>query len=156
MKDQKDMPPKIYRALLRNNYKQARKEYQQIKKYQNQRDDPICQKEDHFIPPRTKGNILSQSYIQKMSEKPERPHIKRIPIPTNLSSGVMVVTEQKEVRGIRIGPRQKNYPHSAERRRVRKKMHPENEKIFYFDDFNSVKQNQNDLAALRTKVSKIL
>ncbi len=154
MKNQKDMPPKIYRALLKNNYKQAHKEYQQIKNFQNKRDDPICQKEDRFIPPRTKGNILSQTYIQKMSEKPERPHIKRIPLPTNLSSGVTVVTETKEVRGIRIGPRQKNYAHSAEKRRVRKKMHPENEKIFYFDDFNSVKQNQNDLATLRSQVRK--
>ena len=97
--------------------------------------------------------VLTQEYLKKMAQKPERAHIKRIPIKSNLSSGVTVITEPKQVRGIRIGPIQKNQPHSVERRRCRKKFNIDNNKSFYFDAFNSVKQNENDLAALRNKVS---
>ena len=88
-----------------------------------------------------------------MAEKPERPHIKRIPIPTNLSSGVTVITEPKKVEGIKLGPNRKNQAHSAERREVRKKLYKDNFNNFYFDAFNSVKRNQNDLSALRSQVS---
>ena len=148
-----NLPPKIYRKLLENNYKQSHNEYQKIKNYQNSHSNPIVQKEDRYIPPKTRGNVLTQNYVKKMADKPERPHIKRIPIQSNLSSGVTVITEPKEVRGIRIGPVQKNQAHSVERRRVRKKIFPENNKIFYYDAFNSVKQNENDLANLRKNVS---
>ena len=155
MKDQKDIPPKVYRTMLKNNYQQSHREYQQIKNSIYRKTNPICQNEDRYIPPKTRGNILTQDYIQKMTEKPERPHIKRIPIKSNLSSGVTVITETKEPRGIRIGPIQKNHPHSVERRRCRKKIYPENHKTFYYDDFNYVQHNQNDLKALRNKVSII-
>ena len=155
MKDTKDIPPKVYRQMLTNNYKQSHKEYQQIKNYQNKHSNPICQKEDRYIPPKTRGSVLTQEYIKKMAEKPERAHIKRIPIQSNLSSGVTVITEPKQARGIRLGPVHKNQAHSAERRRVRKKLFPENNKNFYFDAFNSSKQNENDLNALRNNVSYI-
>lgn len=155
MKDSKDIPPKVYRQMLTNNYKQSHKEYQQIKNYQNNHSNPICQKEDRYIPPKTRGSVLTQEYIKKMAEKPERAHIKRIPIQSNLSSGVTVITEPKQARGIRLGPVHKNQAHSAERRRVRKKLFPENNKNFYFDAFNSSKQNENDLNALRNNVSYI-
>ena len=154
MKDS-NLPPKVYRKLLANNYKQSHNEYQKIKNYQNSHSNPIVQKEDRYIPPKTRGNVLTQDYVKKMADKPERPHIKRIPIQSNLSSGVKVITEQKETRGIRIGPVQKNQAHSMERRKVRKKIMPDNNKNFYFDAFNSVKQNENDLAALRKNVSLI-
>ena len=155
MKDSKDIPPKVYRQMLTNNYKQSHKEYQQIKNYQNKHSNPICQKEDRYIPPKTRGSVLTQEYIKKMAEKPERAHIKRIPIQSNLSNGVTVITEPKQARGIRLGPVHKNQAHSAERRRVRKKLFPENNKNFYFDAFNSSKQNENDLNALRNNVSYI-
>ena len=155
MKDSKDIPPKVYRQMLTNNYKQSHKEYQQIKNYQNKHSNPICQKEDRYIPPKTRGSVLTQEYIKKMAEKPERAHIKKIPIQSNLSSGVTVITEPKQARGIRLGPVHKNQAHSAERRRVRKKLFPENNKNFYFDAFNSSKQNENDLNALRNNVSYI-
>jgi hypothetical protein len=153
MKDQKDIPPKVYRKLLENNYQQSHREYERIKNYQCRNSNPICQKEDRYIAPKTRGNVLTQEYLKKMAQKPERAHIKRIPIKSNLSSGVTVITEPKQVRGIRIGPIQKNQPHSVERRRCRKKFNIDNNKSFYFDAFNSVKQNENDLAALRNKVS---
>ena len=155
MKESKDIPPKVYRQMLTNNYKQSHKEYQQIKNYQNKHSNPICQKEDRYIPPKTRGSVLTQEYIKKMAEKPERAHIKKIPIQSNLSSGVTVITEPKQARGIRLGPVHKNQAHSAERRRVRKKLFPENNKNFYFDAFNSSKQNENDLNALRNNVSYI-
>lgn len=153
MKDQNDIPPKLYRKLLANNYQQAHKEYERIRNYQYSNFNPICPKEDRYIAPKTRGNVLTQEYIKKMAEKPERAHIKRIPIKSNLSSGVTVITEPKQVRGIRIGPIQKNQPHSVERRKVRKKFNLDNNRAFYFDAFNSIKQNENDLAALRSKVS---
>ena len=154
MKDSKDIPPKVYRQMLTNNYKQSHKEYQQIKNYQNKHSNPICQKEDRYIPPKTRGSVLTQEYIKKMAEKPERAHIKRIPIQSNLSSGVKVITETKEPRGIRLGP-QYRYYHSQERRRCRKKILPQSKANFYFDAFNSVKENENDLAKLRSEVSFI-
>ena len=65
MKDQKDIPPKVYRNMLSNNYKQTHKEYQKIKNFQNRNSNPICQKEDRYIPPKKRGNILTQEYIKK-------------------------------------------------------------------------------------------
>ena len=153
MKDSNGIPPKEYRKMLNANYKQSHKEYEQIRRNQNRMTNPIIQKEDRYIPPKTRGNILTQEYIKRMAEKPERPHIKRIPIPTNLSSGVTVITEPKKVEGIKLGPNRKNQAHSAERREVRKKLYKDNFNNFYFDAFNSVKRNQNDLSALRSQVS---
>ena len=153
MKDSNGIPPKEYRKMLKTNYNQSHKEYEQIRHNQNRLTNPIIQKEDRYIPPKTRGNILTEEYVKKMANKPERAHIKRIPIPSNLSSGVTVITEPKKVEGIKLGPIHKNQAHSVERRPVRKKLHKDNFKFFYFDDFNSVKQNQNDLAALRSQVS---
>ena len=153
MKDSNGIPPREYRKMLNTNYKQSHKEYEQIRHNQNRMTNPIIQKEDRYIPPKTRGNILTEEYVKKMANKPERAHIKRIPIPSNLSSGVTVITEPKKVEGIKLGPIHKNQAHSVERRPVRKKLHKDNFKYFYFDDFNSVKQNQNDLAALRSQVS---
>ena len=154
MRDGRDIPPKVYRKMLRQNYQQSHKDYERIKNALNNTSNPICQKEDRYVPPRTKGNILTQEYIRKMAEKPEKTHIKRIPIQSNLSSGVKVITETKEPRGIRLGPQYRCY-HSAERRRCRKKILPQSKANFYFDAFNSVKENENDLAKLRSEVSII-
>ena len=155
MKDSNGIPPREYRKMLKANYNESHKEYEQIRHNQNRLTNPIIQKEDRYIPPKTRGNILTEEYVRKMANKPERAHIKRIPIPSNLSSGVTVITEPKKVEGIKLGPIRKNQAHSVERRPVRKKLHKDNFKYFYFDDFNSVKQNQNDLAALRSQVSYI-
>ena len=110
MRDQRDIPPNVYRSMLRKNYQQSHRDYERIKNSFNNNCNPICQKEDRFIPPKTKGNILTQEYIRKMAEKPEKPHIKRIPIQSNLSSGVKVITETKPNRGIRIGPEYRHHP----------------------------------------------
>ena len=155
MTDSNGIPPREYRKMLNTNYKQSRNEYEQIRHKQNRMTNPIIQNEDRYIPPKTRGNILTEEYVKKMANKPERAHIKRIPIPSNLSSGVTVITEPKKVEGIKLGPIHKNQAHSVERRPVRKRLHKDNFKYFYFDDFNSVKQNQNDLAALRSQVSYI-
>ena len=153
MADSNGLPPKVYRKLLSSIYLQNLKDAKAIKENWSRNGNPICQKENRYFSPRTKGNILTQEYIKRMAEKPERPHIKRIPIPTNLSSGVTVITEPKKVEGIKLGPNRKNQAHSAERREVRKKLYKDNFNNFYFDAFNSVKRNQNDLSALRSQVS---
>ena len=156
MKNPNGIPPKEYRKLLNTNYKQSHREYEQIKSRQNRMTNPIIQKEDRYVPPKTRGNVLTQDYIKRMAEKPERAHIKRIAIPSNLSSsGVIVITEEKKVEGIKLGPNRKNQAQSAERRQVRKRLHKDNFNNFYFDAFNSVKRNQNDLSALRSQVSLI-
>lgn len=141
----KNIPPKIYRKLLKNNYNETHKRYLKIKNFQTKKSNPICQKEDRYVPPRTRANYLTQQYIKRVSEKPERPHIKKVPVKRNLASGLTVIAEPRQVRAIKIGPIQKNHPYSAERRVVRKKMFPESNKNFYYDAFNSRKEIQSDL-----------
>ena len=80
MENKNSIPPKLYRNMLADNYKQARNDYQKIREYYNKNNNPICQTDDRYIIPKTKGNILSQEYNKKMMEKPEKAHIKRIPI----------------------------------------------------------------------------
>ena len=90
------LPPKLYKKMLTESYVQNQKEGTSIKNHLGKNHDPILQKEDRFIPPRTKGNILTEEYIKKMAEKPEKDHIKRIPLQSNLSSGVKVITDTKK------------------------------------------------------------
>ena len=132
MKSQNNLPIKVYKNMLANNYKQTNQEYNKIKKQQKRVTNPILQKEDRYVPPRTRGGGLAREYVKKMAEKPEKDHIKRIPIPTNLSSGVKVVTEQEPVKGIKIGTIHKK-SNSVEKRRVRKKLIED--KLRFNDDF---------------------
>ena len=158
MKDSKDIPPKVYRQMLTNNYKQSHKEYQQIKNYQNKHSNPICQKEDRYIPPKTRGSVLTQEYIKKMAEKPERAHIKRIPIESNFGSGPTLIKESKPMKGIRLNPKIRKNESSLSAPKIEIGRKPKNDnyyKYFYLDNFNSVKQNQNDID-IKNKVSKYI
>ena len=60
MSKKNSIPLKVYKNMLADNYKQSKKEYQKILEYQRTYHDPICQKEDRYIPLKTKGNVLSQ------------------------------------------------------------------------------------------------
>ena len=146
MSKKNSIPLKVYKNMLADNYKQSKKEYQKILEYQRTYHDPICQKEDRYIPPKTKGNVLSQEYLKKMAEKPEKAHIKRIPIKSNLtSSGVTVITEPDKP----IGKRRQNkeyHPSSAQKRNLGKKIILDNHKRYYYDDFNSSKLNRTQIA----------
>ena len=156
-----DLPPKVYRQMLKDNYQENREDANQIKVSFKAKHDPICQKEDRYIPPKTKANIRTEEYERRMAEKPEKNHIKRIPIESNLSSGVTVVTEPKKVEGIKINPYYRRNQISTKTyenfSRVNTKYrNPDNLKNFYCDDFNSKKENQNDRVEMRLLVSIFL
>ena len=90
-------------------------------------------------------NKIIQSKMKNLAEKTERPHIKRFKVQSNLENNMTVITEPRKIRAIQLGPKHDTHPLSAERRVVRKKMFPEGNKNFYYDAFNSIKENQNDL-----------
>ena len=77
--------------MLTDKYLQTRKKANSIKNLLIKNLDPILIKEDYYIPPRTKGNILTEEYVKRMAEKPEKNHMKRIPIKVYLSSDVKVI-----------------------------------------------------------------
>ena len=153
------LPQKLYKKMLTQSYLQACKEGNSIKNFLNKNHDPILQKEDRYIPPRTRGNVLTEEYIKKMAEKPEKNHIKRIPLQDNLSSGVKVVTEDKKNKGIKMNPKIRRNQDSTKSYEIQKHLRtykkPDSLKNFYFDNFNSVKQNQYELAKHKSNVSYI-
>jgi len=138
MSSRNPLPPKLYKAMLLDNYKQTKKDYQKIIEFQKRYHNPISQKEDRYIPPKTKGYILSQDYFQKMKEKPEKAHIKRIPLENNLTSGLVVMTEPNKPEGKKKGEYYKYHASSAQKRHLGKKIVEENYKKFYYDDFATV------------------
>ncbi len=143
--EQKDIPPKLYRTMLKNYYNETHNLYQKNKNFQNKKTNPILQKEDRYVAPRGRGEGLKQQYMKNLAEKTERPHIKRFKVQSNLENNMTVITEPRKIRAIQLGPKHDTHPLSAERRVVRKKMFPEGNKNFYYDAFNSIKENQNDL-----------
>ena len=81
-----------------------------------------------------------------MAEKPEKAHIKRIPIKSNLtSSGVTVITEPDKPTGKRRQNKE-YHPSSAQKRNLGKKIILDNYKRYYYDDFNSSKLNRTQIA----------
>ena len=154
-----DLPTKLYQKMLAESYIQNRKDGTSIKNYLNKNHDPILQKEDRYIPPRTRGNVLTEEYIKRMANKPEKKHIKRIPLKDNLSSGVKVVTEPQKKEGIKMNPKIRRNEDSTQSYEMKKHLKTYKKqdtfKNFYYDNFNSMKENQNDLATQKKTVSKI-
>lgn len=152
-----DLPPKLYKKMLTESYFQTKKDETSIKNYLAKNHDPILQKEDRYIPPRTRGNVLTEQYIKKMAEKPEKTHIKRIPLKNNLSSGVIVIAEPNKRQGIKMNPKirrnQDSMKTNENQKHLRTYKNKDNLKNFYFDNFNSVKQNQNNLEKIKASVS---
>jgi hypothetical protein len=158
MVDSNDLPPKVYRKLLSSNYQQNRKDAKSLKENWTRNGNPILQKESRYFSPRTRGNILTQEYIKKMAEKPEKAHIKRIPIESNFGSGPTVIKESKPMKGIRLNPKIRKNESSLSAPKIEIGRKPKNDnyyKYFYLDNFNSVKQNQNDID-IKNKVSKYI
>jgi len=151
------LPPKLYKKMLTDKYLQTRKEANSIKNFLIKNRDPILQKEDYYIPPRTKGNVLTEEYVKRMAEKPEKNHMKRIPIKVNLSSGVKVIAEEKKNEGIKMNPKIRRNQRSTKSYEIQKHLRtykmPDTLKNFYFDNFNSLKENQIDLARNKSNVS---
>ena len=152
------LPLKLYRKLLIESYLQNTKDGEKIKDFLIKNHDPILQTQDRYIPPRTKGNILTEKYIKKMAEKPKRNPKKRIPLKNSMSSGLIVIAENKKRKGIRMHPQvrtnqdsTKSYENYKHMRTYKSK---DNLKNFYLDDFNSVKENY--LTRSKTNVSKYI
>ena len=159
MVDSNDLPPKVYRKLLSSIYQQNRKDAQAIKDNWSRNGNPILQKESRYFSPRTRGNVLTQEYIKKMAEKPEKAHIKRIPIESNFGSGPTVIKENKPPKGIKLNPKYRKNESSLSAPKIeigkKQKINDSYYKYFYLDNFNSVKQNQNDID-IKNKVSKYI
>lgn len=152
MAETNELPPKVYRKLFKNIYLQNRKDAQAIKDNWSRNGNPIIQTENRYFSPRTHRNILTQEYIKKMAEKPEKAHIKRIPVESNFSSGPNVIKENKTRPGIKINPKIRKNASSMSAPKIEinkknQKQFSQNNyyKYFYLDNFNSVKQNQNDI-----------
>jgi hypothetical protein len=149
MTDSNGLTPKVYRRMLSQIYLQNKKDSKAIKDNMSRNHDPICQKHDRYLSPRTRGHCLTQTYLKKMEEKPEKPHIIRIPIRDCLASGPTVVKEERHVSGKKINPRIRKNECSRSLPRFNKSQKnisiTNYYKYFYLDNFNSVKQNQNDI-----------
>ena len=147
MTDANGLPPKVYRKMLSSIYFQTKKDAQLIRNNWEKQGNPIVQKEDRYFSPRTKGNLLTQEYIKKMADKPQRPHIRRIPIQSHLSSGPTVTYDQKKIEGIKLHPKIRKNQNSAPKiDKHRKQLSQSGSfKNFYLDNFNSIKENQNDI-----------
>ena len=154
------LPPTLYKRMLTESYLQNRVDGASIKDYLIKNKDPILQKEDRYVPPRTKGNVLTEEYIKKMANKPEKNHIRRIPLKDSLTSGVKVVEEPITRKGIKMNPRIRKNQDCIKTNEGMKHLRtfekPDTLKNFYFDNFNSVKQNQYELKKKQTSVSNII
>lgn len=153
------LPANVYKKMLTQSYLQNKKDGTSIKNFLIKNRDPILQKEDRYIPPRTKGNVLTEEYYKKMVEKPQKNHMKRIPLKANLASGVKVIAEPKKKQGIKMNPKVRRNQDSTKSYELNKHIKtfkkPDSLKNFYLDNFNSVKENQYELARHKTNVSHI-
>ena len=153
-----EIPTKLYKIMLTSSYIQTLKDSTLIKNYLSKNQDPILQKQNRYIPPRTKGNILTEEYIKKMAEKPERPHIKRVPSYNHLVHCVRSIGEIKKPEGVKMNPKMRTNQNSINSyenyKHLRTYKMPDTLKNFYFDDFNSIKQNQYDMSKYNSTVSK--
>ena len=157
MTDSNGLPTNIYRKLLAKIYIQNKKDAKKIKDNWSRNGNPILQKQSRYFSPRTRSHVLTQEYIKRMAEKPEKAHIKRFPVKTNFASGPTVITENKQVQGIRLNPKiSKNQSSILDQENDKNKKHFSKinyYKNFYLDNFNSQKLNQNDIDN-KNKVSK--
>ena len=150
-----DLPLKLYRKLLMESYLQNCKDGDKIKDFLIKNHDPILQTEDRYIPPKTRGNILTEKYIKMMVEKPKRNPKRRIPLKNSMSSGLIVIAENKKKEGIKMNPKVRTNQDSTKSYEISKHMRTfkskDNLKNFYLDNFNSVKEN--NLTRSKTNVS---
>lgn len=154
-----EIPAKTYKKLLEKNYIETKQNANRIKRNFNQRQDPILQKDDKFIPPpRTKGKHLIVK--DKYEDKPDiidRNSRKRIYVRGNLANNMDVITEDTKPRGIRINSAQRRGDESFKRRKIDQKPKPVSDLSmrFFFQDYsNSAKPSYNDRYFKKGNVSK--
>ena len=150
------LPLKVYKKMLIESYLQNCKDGERIKEFLIKNHDPILQTENRYIPPRTRGYILTEKYIRKMAEKPEKNHMRRIPLKNSMSSGCIVVAENRKKQGIKMNPKVRTNQDSTKSyecyKHLRTYKSKDNLKNFYLDDFNSVKENQFNRAKMNVSI----
>ena len=150
------LPLKLYKKLLIESYLQNCKDGERIKDYLIKNRDPILQAEDRYIPPRTRGYILTEKYIRKMAEKPEKNHMRRIPLKNSMSSGCIVVAKNEKKQGIKMNPKVRTNQDSTKSYEIQKHIRTykskDNLKNFYWDNFNTVKENQLNKAKSNVRI----
>ena len=139
-------------------YLQNCKDGEIIKDYLIKNHDPILQTQDRYIPPRTRGYILTEKYIKTMAEKPKKNPKRRIPLKNSMSSGLIVIADNKKKEGIKMNPKVRTNQDSTKSYEISKHLRTfkskDNLKNFYLDNFNSVKEN--NLTRSKTNVSCII
>ena len=149
MVDSNSLPPKIYRNLLSSAYKQTQKDAKLIKDNFSKNRNPICPKESRCLSAKTRNYNLTQQYIKKMEEKPQKMHKRIIPIKRNFDLSLSVISAEPVNRSVRLykNKRKNQSSFSAPKIERCKKFISlkDNYKNFYFDNFNCDKLNQDDL-----------
>jgi hypothetical protein len=149
MVDSNSLPPKLYRNLLSSAYKQTQKEAKLIKDNFSKNRNPICPKESRCLSAKARNYNLTQQYIKKMEEKPQKMHKRFVPIKRNIDLSLSVISPEPINRSVRLykNKRKNQSSFSAPKIERCKKFISlkDNYKNFYLDNFNSDKLNQNDL-----------
>lgn len=77
------LPPQPYKKMLKNNYLQTPKEANSIKNFLIKNRDPIIQNKTIIFLQELKEMFQLKNILKKWHKKPEKNHIKRIPIKVN-------------------------------------------------------------------------
>ena len=149
MVDANQLPPKLYRKLLSTIYQQTQKDAKTIKDNFSRNSNPLCQKEARCLSVKSRRHNLTQEYNKKMEEKPEKIHKKIFNVKNNFDKNLSVISNEPCNRSIKIfrNVRKNQASMSAPKIERHKKFISlkDNYKNFYLDNFNSIKQNQNDI-----------
>jgi hypothetical protein len=149
MVDTNQLPPKLYRKLLSTIYQQTKKDAKTIKDNFSRNSNPLCQKEARCLSVKSRRHNLTQEYNKKMEEKPEKMHKKIFNVKNNFDKNLSVISNEPCNRSIKIfrNVRKNQASMSAPKIERHKKFISlkDNYKNFYLDNFNSIKQNQNDI-----------
>ena len=149
MVDSNSLPPKIYRNLLSSIYKQTQKDAKLIKDNFSKNRNPICPKESRCLSAKTRNYNLTQQYIKKMEEKPEKIHKRIIPIKRNFDLNLSVISSEPMNRSVRLYKNKRKNQTSLSAPKIERSKKfislKDNYKNFYLDNFNCDKLNQNDL-----------
>jgi len=149
MVDTNQLPPKLYRKLLSTIYQQTQKDAKTIKDNFSRNSNPLCQKEARCLSVKSRRHNLTQEYNKKMEEKPEKIHKKIFNVKNNFDKNLSVISNEPCNRSIKIfrNVRKNQASMSAPKIERHKKFISlkDNYKNFYLDNFNSIKQNQNDI-----------
>ena len=149
MADSNPLPPKLYRKLLSTIYTQTQKDAKTIKENFSRNRNPISPKEYRCSSVKLRRYNLTQEYNKKMEEKPEKIHKRRISIKKNIDVNLSVISNEPCNRSVKMFKNVRKNQSSMSAPIIERHNKfislKDNYKNFYLDNFNSIKQNQNDL-----------